>query len=211
MIYIQKKQEPKKLLEYRKHPDASFDAMDADVKEQLRESLLSEQGHLCAYCMCRLSEKGDVKIEHWEPRNSSNELDYNNLLAVCRGNEGHPVREQTCDTKKGNAVISVSPLKRSQMECIYYTSDGKIHSRDQVADNDIQYVLNLNKENGNPLRGRKVALKTFQNKLQKYKNDKSTKAFLEKMQKKYEVNTEKMIPYIGILRWYIAKKLNRYI
>ena len=97
------------------------------------------------------------------------------------------------------------------MECIYYTSDGKIHSKERVADNDIQYVLNLNKENGNPLRGRQIALKKFQKELQKFKNNKGTKAFLEKIQKKYEANTKKMTPYIGILRWYINKKLKRYI
>ncbi|NBH33059.1 hypothetical protein D3Z58_05740 [Clostridiaceae bacterium] len=62
MIYIKKNAEPAKLLQYRHQPNGRFDDMDADVKEQLRESLLKEQGHLCAYCMRRISEQVIQKL-----------------------------------------------------------------------------------------------------------------------------------------------------
>lgn len=210
MIYIRKKPEPQKLLEYRKQPNATFDDMDADVKKQLRDSLLAEQGHLCAYCMCRIDDERDVKIEHWCPRNPNNELDYNNLLAVCYGNEGFPKEKQTCDTRKGSDEISISPLSETHMKRIYYSNSAEIHSTDQQADLDMQNTLNLNSKNGAPLMGRKAALTAFKKELHKYKDVKATKAFLKKMQSKYAEHTETMNPYVGILRWYIDKKLQQY-
>ena len=51
MIEIKKGTEPKELLEYRKKEFASYADMKGDVKEKVMKSLLSEQGHLCAYCM----------------------------------------------------------------------------------------------------------------------------------------------------------------
>ena len=62
MIYIQKKSEPDLLLKYRYQMNARFDDMDSDVKKQLRDSLLKEQGHLCAYCMKRINDTKDIKI-----------------------------------------------------------------------------------------------------------------------------------------------------
>ena len=44
MIYIKKGSEPRKLQTYRRQSNATFDDMDADVKTQLRNSLLAEQG-----------------------------------------------------------------------------------------------------------------------------------------------------------------------
>lgn len=210
MVYIRKRMEPKKLQTYRQQPNATFDSMDADVKTQLRNSLLAEQGHLCAYCMCRIHDERDVKIEHWTPRNSGNEMDYNNLLAVCYGNEGFPKNRQTCDTRKGSNVISINPLKESDMQRIFYSNSGEIHSTDVIADQDIRDKLNLNDRNGQPFMGRQTALKAFKCKLHKYKDPRNTKAFLKKMQDKYEPYSEMMTPYIGVLRWYIDKKLQKF-
>lgn len=210
MIYIKKGSEPQKLLTYRRQPNATFDDMDADVKTQLRNSLLAEQGHLCAYCMCRIKGENDVKIEHWSPRNPENELDYNNLLAVCYGNEGFPKEKQTCDTRKGSDVISISPLNESDMRRIYYLNSGEIHSTDANADRDMQNTLNLNDRNGQPFMRRQAALKSFKHELHKYKNAKSTRAFLKKMQDQYAGHSEMMEPYVGVLRWYIDKKLQKY-
>ena len=36
-------------------------------KTDIQESLLEEQGALCAYCMCRI-DKDNMKIEHWNPQ-----------------------------------------------------------------------------------------------------------------------------------------------
>ena len=100
MIHIQKGTPPNKFQEFKhQNPQAHFDDMPPDIKSTLRQSLLEEQGYLCAYCMSKIRDK--VKIEHYEPRNTQNELDYSNLLAVCTGNsEGDSFKHQHCDTKK---------------------------------------------------------------------------------------------------------------
>lgn len=228
MIYIQKKSEPDLFLQYRYQTDARFDDMDSDVKRQLRESLLSEQGHLCAYCMCRIRGVNDVKIEHFEARTLENELQYHNLLAVCKGGERSPAVAQSCDTKKGNRPIFINPLSKSDMSRIYYTNSGEVHSFDTTKfefeyrdstgryhrgyttpDQDIEDGLNLNYENGAPMMGRRVALRKFQQLLHPYKDKKRKRVFLEKMQRLYSEQTEYMEPYVGILLWYIDKKLRQ--
>lgn len=228
MIYIQKKSEPVLFLEYRHQINARFDDMDSDVKKQLRESLLKEQGHLCAYCMKRIDGSKDVKIEHFEARTSENELQYHNLLAVCKGGDGGPVRARSCDTKKGNKPVFINPLNESDMKRIYYKNNGEIHSSDITKynyeykdssdrhriistspDQDLCECLNLNYENGAPMIGRKTALRKFQKMLHKYKDKKSKRDFLEKMQRMYFGQEEYLEPYIGILRWYIEKKLRQ--
>jgi uncharacterized protein (TIGR02646 family) len=83
MITIKKKAVPVSFAQYSKKKRAHFDDMPTEVKNDLRKSLLEEQGYLCAYCMCRIADSGqDTKIEHYRPRDENNELDYNNLLKV---------------------------------------------------------------------------------------------------------------------------------
>lgn len=229
MIYIRKRSEPDRFLWYRRQTNARFDDMDSDVKEQLREALLREQGHLCAYCMRRIQGASDVKIEHFQARTRENELQYHNLLAVCRGGENGPVAVRTCDTKKGNRPLFIDPLNKSDMSRIYYTNNAEIHSsdtgrhefayKDSVGkchkgltspDRDLQECLNLNYENGAPRLGRRAALRKFQQLLHPYKDEKSKKQFLKRMQKIYGEDREYLEPYIGILRWYIEKKLKQF-
>ncbi len=65
MIHIQKSNSPKKFQEFKlQNPQAHFDDMPTEVKDTLRQSLLEEQGYLCAYCMNRIRDK--IKIEHYE-------------------------------------------------------------------------------------------------------------------------------------------------
>ena len=74
MIEIKKGTEPKELLEYRKQEFASYADMKGDVKEKVMKSLLSEQGHLCAYCMSRIDE-GDGKHRATGPKKRTGEDD----------------------------------------------------------------------------------------------------------------------------------------
>ena len=166
--------------------------MDSDVKKSLSNSLLKEQGHLCAYCMCRIKGEQDVKIEHFEARTLENELQYYNLLAVCKGEEGSSPFAQHCDTKKKDTHIFISPLRKGDMKRIFYSNSGEIHSSDTTTyeyeyrdcngkickrlsnpNQDIELCLNLNYVNGTPLKGRKTALRQFQKCLTPYKNLKS--------------------------------------
>ena len=66
MFYINKDKEPKSLTEYKKSKNAYFDGFDK--KDDIRQSLLDEQGYLCAYCMRRINSVDEVTIEHYYPQ-----------------------------------------------------------------------------------------------------------------------------------------------
>ncbi|MBQ5650259.1 MAG: hypothetical protein IIV09_01550, partial [Selenomonadaceae bacterium] len=149
MLYIKKYKPPNSFVHYVKQPNVHFDDMDTEVKQELRLSLLREQGWLCAYCMKRLSFDGnDVKIEHYEPRNTENELKYENLLAVCKGGEGNVPERQTCDTRKGNQVLNINPQRWQDIDTVSYTSNGDILSSDSAFQADFNDILNLNDRHG---------------------------------------------------------------
>lgn len=82
MIEIKKGKEPDKLLRYRQQAGASYEQMDKEVKDDLLNKLLEEQGHICAYCMRRIPESRKLPIgvpsatiEHWFPRNPEGKED----------------------------------------------------------------------------------------------------------------------------------------
>jgi len=152
---ILKGKEPKELEEYRCKPDAVYDGPNfTDVKNDIREQLVLEQGFLCAYCMSRLAvdlEKKDftkMKVEHWHCQDSysAEQLDYRNMLGVCLGNEGYSLDKQTCDTRKGNADIKYNPADLSHHidSRIRFDGNGKIKSDDKAFDSQLNEVLNLN-------------------------------------------------------------------
>ena len=145
MILIKKKRIPSSLVEYKRTINASFDNLPREVKDRLRTSLLKEQGYICAYCMKKLEDDSSkVKIEHYVARNEENELEYKNLLAVCKGNEGESFEKQTCDTRKGNKEIKINPQVNSDILTIRYTSNGEIKSNNSDYQRDFDETLNLN-------------------------------------------------------------------
>ena len=229
MIYIKKNSPPKKFVEFvqknkKAHFKAHFDDMPSDVKQILRESLLKEQGYLCAYCMSRINiedknteqntTKNKIlnKIEHYVPRNSENELDYKNLLAVCGGNSfGNEEKHQHCDTKKGNKTLKINPQNKYHISQISYKPDGTIYSKNKEFDDDLNKVLNLNDDEGCLKQRRKEALDTLKSEIHKiYKDKTATLNFLKKTLNFYTSLNEKgeLQPYCGILIEYLEKKIN---
>lgn len=201
MILIKKKSEPHSLTIYKKTINASFDNQPSKVKEDLRKSLLEEQGYICAYCMKRIEESADIKIEHYEARNSTNELSYKNLLAVCKGNEGSSKERQTCDTKKGNRVLHINPQKVGDISTIFFTRNGEVKSTNLLFQKDLDEVLNLNDKFGNLISARKSALKALQKKITPMNKNQ-----IEKLYNKLK-SAERKIEYVGILLWYLKKKI----
>lgn len=67
MILIKKQHQPEKFREYVNSDKAHFDDMPTEIKSLLRKALLQEQGYLCAYCMTKISDAQNVKIEHFVP------------------------------------------------------------------------------------------------------------------------------------------------
>ena len=201
MILIKKKSEPHSLTIYKKTINASFDNQPSKVKEDLRKSLLEEQGYICAYCMKRIEESADIKIEHYEARNSTNELSYKNLLAVCKGNKGSSKERQTCDTKKGNRVLHINPQKVGDISTIFFTRNGEVKSTNLLFQKDLDEVLNLNDKFGNLISARKSALKALQKKITPMNKNQ-----IEKLYNKLK-SAERKIEYVGILLWYLKKKI----
>lgn len=145
MKYIKKEKEPNSLKNYRSKQNSHYDNMPTEVKDNLRNSLLKEQGGICCYCMRRIKFT-DMKIEHWIPRSihPNLTLTYTNLLGACDGYENGPKLLRCCDTKKGNDIITINPLDLRCEDLIKYTYDGKIYSDDFKINEDINVRLNLN-------------------------------------------------------------------
>ncbi len=135
------------LARYRAEGNVDYDGPNFTlVKEAIRKALLKEQGYLCAYCMSRI--EGEVKIEHWHCRSQyeAEQLDYKNLLCCCKGNEGDAVRNQHCDTRKGNSDIAYNPanVAHHRRLAISYSVKGDIISGDADFNQDLNERLNLN-------------------------------------------------------------------
>ena len=152
MKRIIKSQEPQSLTNYRSTIPADSKNNKDNYnnyrnKDDLRKSLLTEQGHICCYCMQRISID-KMKIEHWKPQNIHPELqlDYNNLLGACKGGEGSPPQSQHCDTRKGDKQITINPLDNHKNceDLIKYSTNGKIYSSDETINNELNEILNLN-------------------------------------------------------------------
>lgn len=214
MIQIKKGTEPKKFQEFKQqNPQAHFDDMPPDIKAILRQSLLEEQGYLCAYCMSKIRDR--VKIEHYEPRNAHNELEYSNLLAVCTGNSaGNQFEHQHCDTKKGNRRLHINPQNIDHIKQISYRSDGTIYAKDNDDFNDdLNFTLNLNDEHGYLKANRKKALDVLKKKILSNFGDKVVGCvFAEKLLKTYlsKNRSGELTPYCGILIDYLTRHLKKW-
>ena len=64
MLYIKKKTEPRELTQAKRNGLQDYDTMPTDLKDIIRQQLLTEQGYLCAYCMRRIN-LDTVQIEHY--------------------------------------------------------------------------------------------------------------------------------------------------
>lgn len=169
MIEIKKFPPPPELVELQQEAvskeltaNEAYGKLSGNLKKQVINQLVQEQGYICAYCMRRIPDERDekrnfsepleVKIEHWNARSdltcgAYGALDYYNMLAVCSGNQNGPARGKsklTCDAKRGNRTLTVNPLDASTLTTISYTEDGIIQSSDNIIDDDLNVGLNLN-------------------------------------------------------------------
>lgn len=144
MIWIDKQQEPASWIQRRLTPNVTYEATP-----DLRESLLKEQGYICAYCMRRIPtsdaphEQAESKIEHLRSRehHPNLQMDYSNMVICC---PGRMVGNIHCDASKEEKDIQCSPLSQAAMSTIQYSNDGTIKSTNVVYDAEINDVLNLN-------------------------------------------------------------------
>ena len=223
MIKINKGREPKELTAYKQLPNAAYEEMTSKLKTIILDSLLKEQGHLCAYCMRRNPETRKLPpgvpgatIEHWFARNPDSKedhgqgLDYNNMLAVCSGNRGcGDKRNLTCDAKRGNEVLKVDPRNADTIHNISYTADGRIKSEDPVIDEDLNKRLNLNCEAVSLPENRKAVLNTLIADIRKKGPKGEIKNYCKRRIDMIKAMDDEKIPFVGIIIWWLEKHANR--
>jgi uncharacterized protein (TIGR02646 family) len=222
MKQITKNQEPRSLVQHR----ANGGTYDNLPKDELRRTLLAEQGHICCYCMKRIPQKlnqkeidksyPNCKIEHinCQSQNREQELNYLNMLLACNGNHGFPRIMQTCDTYKGEMDLSFNPsdTNRNIENLIRYRSNGEIFSDDETIDNELNNVLNLNTKNLSDARA--IYYKNIQTKIifegKKRKGKNIQKHFYEKeKQNLLTLNNGKFTQYCMVGVYLIDKKLSK--
>jgi len=236
MILIKKNTPPDELVELKRQAEQQgldnnegYKLLVNPLKKQIVESLMREQGHLCAYCMREIPDTrilesdgnySSVYIEHWIPRSvtvgsSDNKgLDYQNMFAVCSGNEKapeatgrHKKRFMTCDKRRGNKPLKINPLVENTMNTIRYGSDGTIDADDDEIRRDLTETLNLNCTSDAVTlpQNRKAVLDTIQSVICHQSGDilSNCKAQLDI----FENENDTQIPYIGIAIWWLKQQI----
>ena len=230
MIPIIKSSEPEVLSHLRKRaeekglaPAQAYATLRGRNKVLVREAILKDQGHLCAYCMCSIPRSdtpegvSSLTIEHYVPRDPEDHrdvgqgLEYRNLLVTCHGNRAYKGQRRlgdlTCDAHRGNQEFrKINPLIPETLESIRYTLNGDIFSEDEDVNYDLGILLNLNAYHS-PLKGeRKAVLDELITALSAYLPEEIPdvcSSLLEEFQKETDPKT----PYQGILLWYLKSFL----
>lgn len=219
MIEIKKSKEPNELLTYRLQEYASYKDMPSDIKEVVLDSLMEEQGHLCAYCMRRIPVKNGhptATIEHLNPQNSVSEeekLNYRNMLAVCPGNRNATDNnDKSCDAFRGSLPttkqgLTVNPLNASTLRKIKYKGNGIIYSDNEIIDSDLNEKLNLNCKAMLLPECRANALRALQEEVMRnYPGRSAGKDYFKRLLEKYTRADSYKAPYVGILiKWLETK------
>ncbi len=202
-------------------PKEAYKRLRSSLKTLVTNSLAREQGHLCAYCMCRISkdentpEKEIATIEHFLPvaKTPTNEawraLDYDNFYAVCPGNEKNNQyrgkSKLTCDKHRNDALFKkINPSDESSLSTIFYSMSGEISATDPDVKHDLTVILNLNTPKSPVLAERKATLDTLIVQLNNYRSSGGDiYKYCEKALKYYMGQKDPKTPYVGILIWYL--------
>lgn len=191
-------------------------------KNELRESLLKEQGYICCFCMRRIENSNETtKIAHIFPQNPFSEedkqkvekanldLDYYNMLAACDGGKGRSPYLQHCDTKQGNTILKINPANSTKNceQLINYKSSGEIYSNNSDIDDDLREVLNLNLDAIK--QARKEAYSVIIKRLEgKYPDRSWSKRSIENEIKNYSrLKNGRYAPYCQYVIYFLEKKL----
>ena len=191
-------------------------------KNELRQSLLKEQGYICCFCMKSIEDNNETtKIAHIFPQNPTLEedkekvkkenldLNYYNMLAACDGGSCKPSHLQHCDTKQGNAILKINPADtiRDCEKSIDYKPSGTISSENPDIEYEINQILNLNEEN---LKNRRkdaydAVLKRLE---RKYPKKSFSKKSIEKEIQNYsQLKNGRYAPYCQYVIYFLRKRL----
>ena len=159
MRHVRKGGQPRELLDWQAAnkliPENLFYGEAGFPKDAVKQALLGEQFHLCAYTMIALDGPGDCHIEHILPQwlHPNKSIDYGNMLA-CYPKEA--MRENAFGAmKKGGVDVAgadfVSPLHASCETQFSYRPNGTVTGNSPAADQTIK-LLALDHDRLNQLR-----------------------------------------------------------
>ena len=227
MKQITKIAEPQTLVQHRARQHSNFDNIPFSTKEDLRQNLLSEQGHICCYCLKRIPEKVekdgrisyDMKVEHFQCQDNYPQLQlaYANLFGSCTGNEGKPKKLLTCDTRKGNVGLSISLLSNApNCEILFkYNAEGEISSVDnnEGINYQLNEVLNLNMQTLKD--GRRQVYLEVQKKIEAESrnlgNGQLKIRYFEQEKQKWSTRYDnKFKPFCMVAIYYLSKKIRQH-
>ena len=219
MRKINKGKEPNGLKEYRAIPGANYKDMSTTCKDELRDSLLKDQGYICAYCMRHIpaNDKDSntaTKIEHIQCQtyHPDRDLDYTNMVICCPGViDGAAAKRQHCDTKKGESDITFDLFSDAFISTLSYGSkSGEITSSNTAYNKEINETLNLNYSLLKVNRAR-VIKAIQQSGIPKDNKGRWLKSDIIKLIKRWNnIGSDgKYKEYCGIAVWYLNKQLKR--
>ncbi len=141
----------------------NYDSIQTDAKQELKETLLEEQGFLCAYTGCRILDTTS-HIEHIKPQNKceyGEDVDYRNLIACFPDDGGDKSYGFGAPLKAGwwNKDQFISPTAADCETHFTFTWSGKIKAfpDDHAAAQKTIEILGLN--HSNLIKLRRAAIK----------------------------------------------------
>lgn len=205
MRKIVKSAEPVEWTAYRRTPGVGYQAIP-----ELRQSLLEEQGYICAYCMRRIPHRDNnssenCRIDHILSRKRHDDLkfSYQNMIACCPGAIN---QEFHCDKLKGENDITFDLSDDSFIHTLSYQSkSGEIKSSNKDYQEEINDLLNLNHS-----LIRKNRQQTLQGVITRLGQRTWKVSDIRKTIENWDNNDNegRYKPYNGIVLWYLKKKIN---
>lgn len=138
MRKIDKTNEPKSLTDYKKKtPNGSYDNLNSQIRQDIRQSCLIEQYYLCTYCCKEITSENSMN-EHIQPRHHfpNLSLDFNNIVASC-------TTKGQCDNAKEAKEILLTPLMEECETELAFRYNGRVDGTTKRAKKTIE-ILNLN-------------------------------------------------------------------
>ncbi len=146
MKYIAKGEEPNSFTEWKALANdewiPTYSQLSGDVKRDVKNALIIEQGGICCYCERKLNYE-DSHIEHLSPQcNDEGQLDFQNMLCSC---QKHLKKKEPlhCGNSKGADEIPITPLENNCEIRFTFTADGQIEHTCQDSKETIK-ILQLN-------------------------------------------------------------------
>lgn len=194
----------------------TYENLSSETKRALKETLLDRQGYLCAYCMCRVKVVDHAKLEHVYPQSRSiaeghpeQTIEYGNMLVTCMGGDGDacfPYENTTCDTHKGDQLISIDPTSQDCIEAIRYRRNGEIYSENRAFNHDLCETLNLNCMASFLPQGRAAVYRSLIGEISKKdpKTPEAKRAFVRKKLRSLEEAKTKE-PFAGVMEYFLRR------